>query len=203
MLWKSGLIVNQRLMIHSSPQKVSTPLLSSFLSFLGWPIPWSTSHPLINFLLAGVQEVLEDVGLPCAYQRDPTARVWRKETRVSHAITASHIKAWCDGIATPDLKMFLDSKFPHGYDYQRTLNYAKTLFCHFWRHDKRILDVNPDVLRASITALNISSDNWACINFGVRPDMFSDWHLKKVNQIRYSWTPHDSPTKTPMCVLCA
>ena len=68
---------------------------------------WVDSEPIVDdpFLASeAVQEVLEDVGLPCVYQKGLTPRVWRKETRVSHAITASHIKAWCDGVATPDLK---------------------------------------------------------------------------------------------------
>ena len=105
--------------------------------------------------------MLDESALQCQYQEIQVTRVWRKETRVSHALTASHIKAWCDGIAIPELGAFLDGHFQKGYTYQRTLDYAKVFFSHFWRHDKGLLNVDPDILKASITASNASSDNWA------------------------------------------
>ena len=93
---------------------------------------------------------------------------------------------WQHWTLSPSLR--LDLHFPQGYSYQQTLDYAKNFFTHFWRNDRRLLDVDLEVLKASIMVLDASSDNWACMRFGVSVPLFHNWLLRKVNQMRHSWS---------------
>lgn len=116
----------------------------------------------------------------------PQERVWRKELRVTHAITASHLHAWTKGYSTLDIDTFMKHHFPTGYDYNLTLNYQQFFFEHYFLRCNVRKNLDPDVVKASLKALQISTDNWANMEFGnITYSVLNSCQLaRKVNGVR-------------------
>lgn len=92
--------------------------------------------------------------------------VYRRQKRVTTAITLSHLEAWEEDLAPEELRDFFSRrKIPQdGSAHTQSRNYAQVLYQVFWKKYNYPVEVDKRILKAATDVTNLGSLNWAgCI----------------------------------------
>ncbi|APG78639.1 RNA-dependent RNA polymerase [Beihai rhabdo-like virus 6] len=89
-------------------------------------------------------------------------RVWRRESRVTSAITLSHLYLWDKGHSLKDLAAFASRHgMVKGEEFDRARDYGQYLYKHLWVPQKGVKMIEQRVISAAKILLSVSMLDWA------------------------------------------
>lgn len=121
---------------------------------------------------------------------DEPSFVCRRETRVTSAITISHLESWIERFAPVELSEFFVQPGLEESErcIKRTKSYAQYLFTQTWLKNNHKPKIEDDVLSVVDSVLQVSTRNWANCDLilPVRDINESDL-IRKLYAIRQEW----------------
>lgn len=118
---------------------------------------------------------------------EPTERIWRKETRVTSALTLSRLALWEEeGSATHEFKAFMEKHgIKAGGELEKSRRYAAYLYKRFWVAYTRGKGIDNSILDAAKTVFRISSINWCGVDWAIPLEQInSNDVVRRLNAIR-------------------
>ncbi|AJG39154.1 RNA-dependent RNA polymerase [Wenzhou Crab Virus 1] len=127
---------------------------------------------------------------PPVVEEEKEEFVYRRQTRVTAAITVSHLESWENGFCVPDLSMFLEKEgFKRGGPaLSDTRAYAQFLYTTFWKNQTSLKPLDRGILSTAKDLTQLGSLNWANCDFSLPiTDLYSEHIISKLNGIRAPW----------------